>query len=62
MKKTLEFSMDQLFEVERGLVLRVAECKKMIAQVKSGVDKRQWGEQLTCAANTLALVEDMARA
>jgi hypothetical protein len=61
MKNILEFSMDQLHEVERGLVLRVAECKKMHTQSKAGVDKQQWGEQLTCAVNTLAFVEDIAR-
>lgn len=62
MKRTVEFSANQLFEIERGLQLRVAECKTMTAKAKSIPDKHQWGQQLTCAMNTLAIVEDMARA
>lgn len=59
MKYPLQFSADQLFEVQQGLELRIAYCEKKLAQVRFEKAKSEWGHQLFCARRALAHVEDV---
>lgn len=58
MKHTLNFTADQLFEVQQGLELRITFCEKKLARVRSDKAKSEWGHQLFCARRALAHVEE----
>ena len=58
MKYTLQFSADQLFEVQQGLELRILFCEKKLARVRSEKARTEWGHQLFCARRALAHVEE----
>lgn len=61
MKKTLDFDAAELFEVTRGLELRIAECEKQFTRARSETGKSEWGLQLHCARRTLIRLEDAQR-
>ena len=60
MKHILELSSEQLFEVKRGLTLRVAECKKRAMAAKSTEGKLKCFEDLACAVSLLESVQDLS--
>jgi hypothetical protein len=59
MKYPLKFNSDQLFEVHRGLELRIEECEKLLKRARSGRGKDEWSHQLFCARMALMHVEEI---
>ena len=53
MKYPLGMNADQLFEVHRGLELRIIECEKMLKCARSGKSRDEWSHQLFCARMAL---------
>ena len=60
MKQVLELSAEQIFEIERGLSLRVAQCKRRSMTATSTAGKLKYFEQLTCAVSLLQVVQALA--
>jgi hypothetical protein len=59
MKYALKLNADQLFEVHRGLELRITECEKQLKRARSGRSKDEWSHQLFCARLALLHVEEV---